>query len=152
MSTNTSPVGTDTPTDSAPTGYEFYGQRITTPVPAPVWNQPAVVPTPATRIPLANRCATAPMNHPWPHNLPVDHPNNITGLICGIIGVAGFPPVGIIALMLGIKANNDIHRNPMKYRGYGTATANIILGSFSTVLTLLAALFFFMMLMYATMY
>ena len=55
--------------------------------------------------------------------------------MCGVF------PVGIAALVMGLRANRDIKRHPDRYTGQGMALANIILGAIGTGLTVMAALF-----------
>lgn len=67
----------------------------------------------------------------------VNHPRALASLICGIVGVAILPMIlGIIAIVLGYQARNEIRKNPVQFKGDGFALSGLVLG----VLDLLGAL------------
>lgn len=48
-------------------------------------------------------------------------------LVCGLVGFA-FPPLSIIAIILGVVAMNQAERSPQTHGGKGMAIAGMILG------------------------
>lgn len=122
------------PSTQTTIGPQFYGQAPATQPTS--WNQPQF------RAPSVNLVPTptvSPMTQPYPHA--VEHPQNIPGLVCGIVGLCGAFPVGIVALVMGLRATHDIQRYPTRYTGRGMALANIILGAIGTAATVMIALF-----------
>gem|GEM_PF-6595292 len=71
-----------------------------------------------------------------------DAPGATTAMVLGIIGlfVAGMI-LGIIALVMGLKAKKAISENPGMYGGSGKATAGIVLGIIGIVGWGLATIF-----------
>lgn len=66
----------------------------------------------------------------------------IVSLVCGILSVTCCGAVtGIAALITGFMAKNNIDANPQQYGGRGMATAGMILGGISIVLTILYFVF-----------
>ncbi|MFZ1933145.1 MAG: DUF4190 domain-containing protein [Thermoguttaceae bacterium] len=81
--------------------------------------------------------------HQWPSP---NAPGALPSLICGLIGAVVLPGglccglfslaslvLGIVALVLGLKAKSKIARNPGMYGGKGMATAGFILGIVGTI-------------------
>jgi hypothetical protein len=69
------------------------------------------------------------------------HPQALTALVLGLIGVAIMPPVGIAGMVLGGRARRQIDERPHAYSNRGIATAGYVLGIVSLVFTALWALF-----------
>jgi hypothetical protein len=57
----------------------------------------------------------------------------IASLVCGIVGIACIPLVGIVALVLGLRARNRIDSSMGELGGRGMATAGIVLGVLAIV-------------------
>jgi len=65
---------------------------------------------------------------------PVRNDNGaVASLVCGIVGIACIPLVGIVALVLGLKARNRIDASEGELGGRGMATAGIVLGILAIV-------------------
>lgn len=58
----------------------------------------------------------------------------IAALVCGILGVVGCWPVGIVGLILGIVALVKAGNQPQRYRGKGMAIAGICTGGLSLLM------------------
>lgn len=76
---------------------------------------------------------------------PPKHPQSMTALVLGIVGVAGgFMLCGLpfllspVALVMGLKASREIRRYPGRWSGEGEAKAGFVLGIIGTVLMVLA--------------
>jgi hypothetical protein len=66
--------------------------------------------------------------------------NAIAALVLGICGLVVFPLIGVLAIVFGYRARDEIRRDPT-VGGDGLATAGIILGWIATVLVALGLLF-----------
>jgi len=62
---------------------------------------------------------------------PMQHPQAVSALVTGILGLAVCPPVGIAGLVLGGKVRRDIDADPQRYTGRGMGTAGFVLGILS---------------------
>jgi len=58
----------------------------------------------------------------------------IAALVCGIVGLVGCAPVGIVGLVLGIIALVRVNRDPRRYGGKGMAIGGICTGALSILL------------------
>ncbi|MFH1417540.1 MAG: DUF4190 domain-containing protein [Planctomycetota bacterium] len=61
----------------------------------------------------------------------------IGALVCGVLGVIGCPPIGIVGIILGIIALNRASAHPARYGGRGLAIAGICVGGASIFTTAL---------------
>jgi len=103
------------------------------------------------RCPLCGSVVTVPMGQAPPvmpvagfqplgyagGKLPMGSPSAgmaIAAMVCGIVGMLGCAPVGIVGLILGIVALVRESREPNRYRGRGMAIAGICTGSISLVI------------------
>lgn len=59
---------------------------------------------------------------------PTNHSKATTALVLGIVGLLCFAPLGILAIVFGIQAKNDIDANPGLYKNRGMAQAGFVLG------------------------
>jgi hypothetical protein len=66
--------------------------------------------------------------------------NAIAALVLGICGLVVFPLIGVLAIVFGYRARDEIRRDPT-VGGEGLATAGIILGWIAMVLVALGVLF-----------
>ncbi len=63
-----------------------------------------------------------------------NHPRAIASLVCGIIGIVVLPMIlGIVAIILGYRARNEIRAQPEKYKGDGMALSGLVLGGLDLV-------------------
>ena len=58
----------------------------------------------------------------------INHSKATTALVCSIIGLLCFAPLGIVAIVLGAQAKADIDRSPGMYKNRGMAQAGYIVG------------------------
>ncbi|MDQ3321021.1 MAG: DUF4190 domain-containing protein [Acidobacteriota bacterium] len=66
----------------------------------------------------------------------------IVSLVCGILSLTCCGPItGIAALITGFIAKNNVDANPQQYEGRGMATAGMIMGGISLVVTVLYFIF-----------
>lgn len=73
-----------------------------------------------------------------PYGMPaVQHPQAVTALVLGILGLVICPPVGIGGWILGGKARKSIDAEPQRYTGRGIATAGWVLGIIASIYTVL---------------
>lgn len=94
------------------------------------------------------------------YQMPKNHPLAVTAMVLGIISLIGIAicavlgvALGIVAIVMGIKAKADIEMDPYRYTGMGFAKAGIITGIIGIVISalyiivivLFYALFFFLM-------
>jgi len=61
----------------------------------------------------------------------MQHPQAVSALVTGILGLAICPPVGIAGVVLGGKVRRDIDADPQRYTGRGMGTAGFVLGILS---------------------
>lgn len=128
------------------TGYGYYGQQqqqTATPAPssrpaataehaqpAPEWVQPgagyAQPPTHSQLTPYQGAHFYGPT---------LNHPSGAPALVLGILGMSVFPPLGYIALILGIRGRNEAKANPGVYANEGMLTAGIILGALASAIS-----------------
>lgn len=73
--------------------------------------------------------------------VPQQHPQAVTALVLGIVGLGVCPPVGIGGFILGGRIRKAIDAEPQRYSGRGMATAAWVLGILSIVSTGLVVLF-----------
>ena len=68
----------------------------------------------------------------------------VWSLVLGLLGLfcCGFV-MGIIAIVIGLQAKQEIRENPGRFSGTGMATAGIALGIFDIVLNLIIPLIYF---------
>ena len=73
----------------------------------------------------------------------VNAPGAVAAMVCGIVGIflCGII-LGIVAIVLGVSANNRIRQNPRSYLGGGMATAGIVLGIIAIAAQVLVLIFF----------
>lgn len=74
--------------------------------------------------------------------VPPNHPQAVTILVLGILGLVCCGPVGIAAWVMGNKALREIDANPTAYQGRGMVKAGQILGIIAVVLMVLAIVFY----------
>lgn len=67
--------------------------------------------------------------------VPQQHPQAVTALVLGIVGLGVCPPVGIGGFILGGRIRKAIDAEPQRYAGRGMATAAWVLGILSIVST-----------------
>lgn len=65
--------------------------------------------------------------------MPVQHPQAVTAMVLGIVGMVVCPPVGIGGLVMGNRIRREIDAEPARYSGKGMATAGFVLGICSSV-------------------
>lgn len=58
----------------------------------------------------------------------INHSKATAALVCGILGLLCFAPLGIVAIVLGTQAKNDIDRSPGMYKNRGMAQAGFVVG------------------------
>lgn len=58
----------------------------------------------------------------------INHSKATAALVCGILGLLCFAPLGIVAIVLGAQAKADIDRSPGMYKNRGMAQAGFIVG------------------------
>lgn len=76
--------------------------------------------------------------YPPPYYVPPKHPQAITAMVLGILGIAVCGILAPIAWSIGGKAVKEIDANPAAYSGRGEANAGKILGIVGTCLIALA--------------
>jgi hypothetical protein len=87
-------------------------------------------------------------NSPYPPTSPaaVTSSNAIISLICGVLAWLGvFGLGGILAVIFGHVAKNEIRRNSDRITGDGMATAGLVLGYANIALTLMGVCLVFLM-------
>jgi len=57
-----------------------------------------------------------------------NHSKATTALVCGIVGLLCFAPLGILAIVFGVQAKNEIDANPGMYKNRSMAQAGFVLG------------------------
>lgn len=141
-------------------GYDFYGQHQPTAAhatqapptvtdvqaePTPEWVQPGVgYAQPPGNAQLMPYQATPTYGSHF-YGPTVNHPDASPALVLGILSMSVFPPLGFLALYLGIRGRKQTQATPGVYANEGMLTAGIVLGAISSALTTLLVLFFFFM-------
>jgi len=65
----------------------------------------------------------------------------VVGLVVSILALVFFP-IGIVALLLGLVALQQINKEPARYRGRGLAIAAVVIGAIETALAVLLLIVF----------
>ncbi|GAA3606230.1 DUF4190 domain-containing protein [Microlunatus ginsengisoli] len=86
--------------------------------------------------PSAYRYATGPYGY-----TATAHPQAVTALVLGVIGLVICSVAGIAAFFVGQKARREILAEPQRYSGLGMATAGWVMGMIAFAITLLGVLF-----------
>jgi Mn2+/Fe2+ NRAMP family transporter len=73
--------------------------------------------------------------------MPQPHPQAVTAMVLGIVGVTVCPFVGYAGLAIGSRVRKAIDAEPQRYTGRGMATAGFVLGIISIITTVLWILF-----------
>ncbi len=98
-----------------------------TQVQCPLCNQMVTVPGGAD----AGLLPSMPVSYASHSGQPTTQGLAIGALVCGIIGMLGCPPVGIVGLVLGIVAVVKASQTPERYGGKGLAIGGICTGAVS---------------------
>jgi hypothetical protein len=61
------------------------------------------------------------------------HPQAVTALVLGIVGLVVCPPVGIGGIVVGQRVRRDSDSSPGQFTGRGMGTAGLVLGIVSIV-------------------
>lgn len=152
------PGGAGTPAASTPRGYVQPSAGYQS---ATTYAQPSVAPAqPSTPIaaepngyvaesayqPTPYRPATvaSPLQNPVTYDYGYatnsaapDHPNAVPALVLGLVGLVFFPPLGIVAWVLGAKGRREVEANPGRWARGGTLTAGWVLGIIGSIFTML---------------
>ncbi len=68
-----------------------------------------------------------------PYGVAPQHPQAVTALVLGIVGLVVCPPVGIAGIVTGLRVRRDCDAQPGQFTGRGLGTAGLVLGIVSIV-------------------
>lgn len=123
--------------DHAPTGYGYYGQDE----PARQWAQPGAGYSEPNHWAQVSPYAPNPGQPQYagqrfgPQH---DHPSGTPSLVLGVLSMAVFPPLGYIALVMGVRGLRESRANPGVYRNHGILLAGAVLGGITSVICTIA--------------
>ncbi len=73
------------------------------------------------------------------------HPNAVTSMVLGILGITVFSPLAPVAWYLAAKGRREMAADPYRWQPSGMLTAGLVLGVIGTVVIVLALLVIFFM-------
>ena len=113
--------------------------------PADPWKQPpAAQPNPYQAYPAVPSATGYPVPAPYgsPYQPLPDHPQAMTSMVLGILGLVLFPPLSPFAWSMASKARREIAQFPGRFSSSGTLTVGYVLGIIGTALLGLAVVAF----------